>query len=65
MMGFMARPTRYSSPEVEDKIRSNPEADAISERLRQKTLTRIKQDELGEIVEDPLATLIEDARASS
>lgn len=61
----MARPVRYSSPEAEDKISRNPNADAISERLRQKTLDRIEQGELGEIVEDPLGMLIEDARASS
>ena len=61
----MARPARYSSSEAEDKIRRNPDADAISQRLRQKTLDRIEQEERSKIVEDPLAMLIEDARSIS
>lgn len=61
----MARPVRYSSPEAEDKVSRNPNADAISQRLRQKTLDRVKNEELGEVIEDPLTMLIEDARASS
>lgn len=61
----MARSARYSSSEAEAKIRRNPDADAISQRLRQKTLDRIEREERSEIVEDPLAMLIEDARSIS
>jgi len=61
----MARPAQYPTPEDRDLVTRNPDAEAVSERLRQHTLDRIDRGETGPIVEDPLGALIEEARASS